>query len=250
MAMKSGLTQLVLRAQAGDVEAGESLLQTLAPTAKAFARVQCAPAVDGDDVAQEALLLAHENLAALKHPEAISSWLWMLTRTACSRLRRAKPVRTTDVDDLSESVEDVTVGPEEVAILQERARAVRAAVMELPEDERRVLMLRDFHGLAGKEAAERLGLTLAATKSRLHRARQRLRGDLTTRDHTDVDPQRDACFQLSLFLEGDLSTTACEELQQRLRANPAFEKECDAVREMIALCRDVSEPEASASSVN
>lgn len=241
--MESGLTQLVLRAQAGDREASESLLQTLTPTAKAFAHVQCAPAVDGDDVAQEALLLVHQNLEALKHPEAVSSWLWMLTRTACSRLRRRRPARTSDVEDLSDSVEDVDFGPEEVAILHERARAVRAAVMELPEDERRVLMLRDFHGVPGKEAAERLGLTLAATKSRLHRARQRLRGDLATRERTDVDPQRDACFQLSLFLEGDLSTTACDALKQRLRDDPQFVHECDAVREMIALCREVGWPE-------
>ncbi|MGA8893311.1 MAG: sigma factor-like helix-turn-helix DNA-binding protein, partial [Anaeromyxobacteraceae bacterium] len=55
------------------------------------------------------------------------------------------------------------------------ARALEAALAALPDESREVLLLRDVEGLSGEEAAEVLGITLAAMKSRLHRGRLELK---------------------------------------------------------------------------
>ena len=62
---------------------------------------------------------------------------------------------------------------------------LRWAVDQLPEDERQVVVLRDLEGLSGEEAAEVLGLSLAAMKSRLHRGRLHLMG-VARREATDA----------------------------------------------------------------
>lgn len=61
------------------------------------------------------------------------------------------------------------------------AERVAAAIAALPEDQRRVIVLRDMYGYSGKRVADSLGLSVPAMKSRLHRGRTSLRADLADR---------------------------------------------------------------------
>lgn len=67
-----------------------------------------------------------------------------------------------------------TDNPEAMAIAAERRNALTSALQSLSSGDREVLILRDIEGLNGPEAAEVLGITSRALKSRLHRARLRL----------------------------------------------------------------------------
>ncbi|MGB5681902.1 MAG: sigma factor-like helix-turn-helix DNA-binding protein, partial [Polyangiales bacterium] len=68
--------------------------------------------------------------------------------------------------------------PEAIAIASERKGALRRAMASLSAEDQEVLILRDLEGLRGSEAAEVLGISLRALKSRLHRARLRLAASL------------------------------------------------------------------------
>jgi RNA polymerase sigma-70 factor (ECF subfamily) len=71
-----------------------------------------------------------------------------------------------------------SVGPEEAALDREAQQLIERAISELPEEYRDVFVLSDVEGLANAEIGEMLGLSLPAVKSRLHRARQKLRDAL------------------------------------------------------------------------
>ncbi|KIF00381.1 RNA polymerase sigma24 factor, partial [Streptomyces sp. RSD-27] len=66
------------------------------------------------------------------------------------------------------------------ALRRLEAGRIAAAVAALPPDQRRVLIMRDVQGLGGRVVADALGLTAAAMKSRLHRARAAVRNTLLT----------------------------------------------------------------------
>jgi RNA polymerase sigma-70 factor (ECF subfamily) len=84
---------------------------------------------------------------------------------------------------MEESVELVQPGElQDVEVARQEIKALLwQAVAELPEEAREVYVLRDVEERSGEEVAERLGISLAAMKSRLHRARQALREKLDAR---------------------------------------------------------------------
>jgi RNA polymerase sigma-70 factor (ECF subfamily) len=67
------------------------------------------------------------------------------------------------------------VSPDEPVLAAEQATVIERAINELPEPFRDVYLLADVEGLANAEIGEMLGLSVAAVKSRLHRARMRMR---------------------------------------------------------------------------
>src|SRR5207253_1664096 len=71
-----------------------------------------------------------------------------------------------------------SISPEEAALDRETQQLIERAIAELPEEYRDVFVLSDVEGLPNAEIGEMLGLSLPAVKSRLHRARQKLRDAL------------------------------------------------------------------------
>jgi RNA polymerase sigma-70 factor (ECF subfamily) len=67
------------------------------------------------------------------------------------------------------------VTPDEVVLADEQRQLIESAMNKLPESYRDVYVLADVEGLPNQEIAELLGLSLAAVKSRLHRARLQMR---------------------------------------------------------------------------
>jgi RNA polymerase sigma-70 factor (ECF subfamily) len=73
-------------------------------------------------------------------------------------------------------------GPMEMVVRHETQDKVRAAVQRLPEGQREVLVLVFYHQLTGPEVAEVLGISEGTVKSRLHRAKETLKGLLSQED--------------------------------------------------------------------
>ncbi|MFE2106841.1 RNA polymerase sigma factor [Kitasatospora sp. NPDC059463] len=160
---------VVAAAQDGDVEAIAALVSGAHPHVQRFARSLCATPEDAEDAAQEALIILYRKIGMLRATGALASWMFRIVRNEC--LRRARLVvreRPESYDGLSRSVEDEVLGRLE-------AGRVAEAIAALPADQRRVLIMRDVQGLSGRMVADRLGLSTAAMKSRLHRARAAVR---------------------------------------------------------------------------
>ncbi|HSA49235.1 MAG TPA: RNA polymerase sigma factor [Yinghuangia sp.] len=160
---------LVRAAQGGDEAAITALVSDAHPHVQRFARSLCASPQDAEDAAQEALIILYRKIGMLRASGALASWMFRIVRNECMRrarlaLRRHEPVR----DGLAGSAEDDVLRRLEVERLV-------AAIAALPTDQRQVLIMRDVEGHPGRHVAAALGLSTAAMKSRLHRARSAVR---------------------------------------------------------------------------
>jgi RNA polymerase sigma factor (sigma-70 family) len=163
---------LVAAAQQGDQDAISALVSGSHPHVRRFAFSLCASPQDAEDAAQEALIILFRKIGTLRATGALASWMFQIVRHEC--LRRARAL-TRPAEPLGEPV--VGSAEDDVLVRLELER-VAAAVAALPPDQRQVLIMRDVQGLPGGVVARHLGLSTAAMKSRLHRARVAVRQDL------------------------------------------------------------------------
>jgi RNA polymerase sigma factor (sigma-70 family) len=163
--------QLVAAARGGHVESLTALVANTHPHVLRFAHTLCASPQDAEDAAQEALLILFRKVGTLRSITALSSWMFRIVRNEC--LRRLRRHGWDDLDGVG-AVES----PEDEVIRRLEAERVARAIAALPDVQRRVLILRDVQGYPGRAVADSLGLSLAAMKSQLHRARANVKATL------------------------------------------------------------------------
>ena len=144
---------------------------------------------DARDVVQDAFLNAFKNLDRFEGNSKLSTWLHRIAVNAALmklRTRKRKPEQPIDAllpafleDGHHEERFQSWEEPVDKALERAETRdLVRRQIDALPESYRTVLVLRDIEGLDTEETARMLGLSVNATKIRLHRARQALRAML------------------------------------------------------------------------
>ena len=168
-----GDAYLVASAQQGYVDAYELLVQRHSAMAYRVALRLTGNHHDAQDVAQEALIAAWENLAKFRAASSFSTWLYQIvTRRALNKVSRGR------ADSSVELLPDVVADPaEEPAQQAERNLAVDAvtdALSALPFSQRVVIVLHHFEGLPYAEVASVTGSTEPAVRSHLFRARRAL----------------------------------------------------------------------------
>lgn len=142
---------------------------------------------DAEDAAQEAFLKAFRNLANFRGDAKFSTWLISIAlNEARSRLRRRKNVKIESLDESSDEQGQISPAllrdwreiPSEALERKEIRLLLQHAVADLPTIYREVFLLRDVEELSVNESAEALGISVAAVKVRLHRARTMLQKKL------------------------------------------------------------------------
>ncbi|MET8862009.1 RNA polymerase sigma factor [Nonomuraea sp. NPDC004580] len=168
--------QLIEAAQAGDRQSITAVVDGAHAHVRRFAQRLCASPQDAEDAAQEALITLYLKIGTLRATGALASWMFRIVKNEC--LRRARLLFDRD----EEAGADAVTSAEDEVIRRLEAERVAQAIKELPDVQRRVLIMRDVLGHPGRRTAATLGLSNAAMKSHLHRARTRLRlslGDTT-----------------------------------------------------------------------
>lgn len=147
---------------------------------------------DTDDVMQEVLLRMHRGLPALDDPERLGPWMIAVARSAIADHGRRHARRRDIPVEEPEAVAPVVEERESSAPDPARALAgvLGAFVADLPAPYREVLELTELQGLTQREAAERLGLSLTAVKSRVARGRRQLRQSVEQCCHIALDARR------------------------------------------------------------
>lgn len=159
--------QLIKAAQGGDLESITAVVHGAHPHVRRFARQLCASSQDAEDAAQEALIVLYRKIGSLRASAALASWMFRIVRNEC--LRRGRRL-------LDRHEEAVPIASAEDEVLRRlEAERVAEAIRALPDIQRRVLIMRDVLGYPGRTVAESLGVSTAAMKSNLHRARTALR---------------------------------------------------------------------------
>lgn len=145
---------------------------------------------DLDDVSQEVFLQVLRNLPEFRGEASFPTWLYRVAVNAALTYRRKRAVREQHrvPDPLEDFLEDGShrvpvkrwmADPEEQALDREAHEVIEAAIARLPDIYRDVYVLSEVEELPNAEVAEMLGLSVAAVKSRLHRARLVMRTALS-----------------------------------------------------------------------
>jgi RNA polymerase sigma-70 factor (ECF subfamily) len=169
--------QLLLAAQAGDRAALERLLFRHRHGVYRYGLKVCRTTEDAEDAVQETLFAATRAIKAVRGGAgALTSWLFTIVRRECARLfERWRPGQRVEADVEVVDALDVALSVEDEVLARRRSELIACALAALDPIDREVLLLRDIQELTAPEAADRLGVSVDALKSRLHRARQRLR---------------------------------------------------------------------------
>ena len=163
--------KLIEAACGGDANAVEKLLVVCQPDLRRFARRACSTSEDAEDAVQIALWQLYRKIGALRTAATFASWLFRIIERECYRLFHAHD----KLQALDETLDGVL--RQEPLPLALRKDLV-TAIATLPEPYRKILIMRDVDELSAPEAAEQLGISPEAVKSRLHRARSMMREHL------------------------------------------------------------------------
>jgi RNA polymerase sigma-70 factor, ECF subfamily len=167
-----GDAYLVRRAQEGYVDAYADLVDRHGLLAYRVALRLLGNHQDAEDVAQEALVAAWQQLPGFKADSSFSTWLYrIVTRRALNRITRR---RVTESLDLLGDVCDAGDGPDQQTERNLTVDAVTDAVIALPPPQRIAIVLRHFEGLPLAEIADITGSTVPAVRSHLFRGRRTL----------------------------------------------------------------------------
>ncbi|WP_329500727.1 RNA polymerase sigma factor [Kitasatospora herbaricolor] len=178
--------RLIKAAQNGDVTSLTTVVMESQPHVRKFALSLCASPEDAEDAAQEALIILYRKIGTLRATGALASWMFRIVRNECLRQVRLLASRS---DGAAAGPEASAERSAEEAVLRRlEVERIAAAVAALPLDQRQVLIMRDVQGLPGKAVARALGLSDAAMKSRLHRARAAVRHALAATDRAPDQP--------------------------------------------------------------
>ena len=130
------------------------------------------------DVAQEALVTAYLQLPVLRDPRRFAAWLYQIAANlALMGLRRHRRLVSLDSPDLDD-LPALGPSPLETAEKLDQSQAIREALARLPETDRLAVVLHHLSGYSYEEIAGMLGISVSAVKTRIYRARKRLREEM------------------------------------------------------------------------
>ncbi len=157
----------------GDAQAAMALSARMTPRALGYAmRMLGGDRAEAEDVAQEAMLRLWKQAPQWRAGEArVTTWLYRVVANLCTdRLRKRRHV---DIDSVAEP-EDGRAPVSHRLMAEDRARALIAALAELPERQRQAVILRHIEGLANPEIAEILEISVEAVESLTARGKRAL----------------------------------------------------------------------------
>jgi RNA polymerase sigma-70 factor (ECF subfamily) len=174
---------LIAAAQQGHVDAFNELVLAYQHQVYNLAYRILGDPASASDAAQETFISAFQNIARFRGGSFRSYLLRIVSNRCYDELRRRKRRPATSFEDFGEEADEETnpalingrERPEEYAERQEMARVIQAGIETLPPDQRVALVLSDVQGLSYQEIAEATDASLGTVKSRLARARGKLR---------------------------------------------------------------------------
>ncbi len=175
--------RLVARLRQGDHAAFEEVVRQYESKVYSLARGLTRNEADAQDAVQDTFLSVFKNVKSFKGGSSLSTWIYRITvNAALMKMRRRRyDDRSVPIDEAMPTFDEdghrIATLPDwhpradEMLLNREMGGHLRQAIATLEADYRSVLIMRDQEGLTNEEVAAVLGLSLAAVKSRLHRAR-------------------------------------------------------------------------------
>jgi RNA polymerase sigma-70 factor (ECF subfamily) len=170
---------LTTRAQAGDERAFRRIYDRHAPGVYRFLRDQLGSDAAADEATQETFVRAHARLHAIRERDKLAPFLFGIARNVVLEQLRAKRRVADDADQALDAALDEAPSPEALLLGREADELFAEALARLSDERRGALLLLLDHGLTYDEIATVMDWSLAKTKVEIHRARQKLRAELS-----------------------------------------------------------------------
>lgn len=188
--MQPADTELANRSKQGDLEAFNTIVERYQRQVFNLSARILGNIASADDATQETFISAHRSMAKFRGG-SLRAWLLRIASNQCYDILRAskrRPADSLDQSLMNPSFRVPSTGDStEHQVLQgELAQEIQRGILTLPEDQRTVLVLIDVQGLSYDEAAEAAGVSIGTVKSRLSRARARVRDYL--KEHRELLP--------------------------------------------------------------
>ena len=161
----------------------ESVYLEFDASLRRFLRRKVSDPTTVDDVLQETYLRIHRHADSLREPGRLQGWVYQIARNALVDYYR----RHRDNVELPETLAMPDDGDDDNQAARELARSMRQMIDCLPAKYQQALILTEFEGLKQHELAEHLGLSLSGAKSRVQRAREKLKATLLDCCHVELD---------------------------------------------------------------
>ena len=196
--MKNTDAALIYRTLNGDDNAFAELVKKYQKQVHALVWRKIGDFHTAEELTQDVFLKAYQRLAKLKKPQSFASWLYVIAANDCSTWLRKKRLRTQPLEDTSGmQLEKATysgyvIAENERTSAEAQRDAVKKLLAKLQESERTVITLFYFAEMTCKEISEFLGVSANTIKSRLSRARHRLKKEepmiREALDHFQITP--------------------------------------------------------------
>jgi RNA polymerase sigma-70 factor (ECF subfamily) len=175
--------ELVRKAQNADERAFGVLVSRYESKVYSLALKMVRNPEDAEDVLQDTFLRAYRGIKLFRGHSTFSTWIYRITANSALMRLRKKQLPMVSIEDADEreapiNIADWTPGPVDQLLSKETRKVMQEAIDSLPPEFRQVFILRDVEELSNTEVAEILELSVAAVKSRLHRARLKVRNKL------------------------------------------------------------------------
>jgi RNA polymerase sigma-70 factor, ECF subfamily len=148
----------------------------------AFIRRRVEDLPTAEDLLQEVFVRIHTRMNTLEDGSRLEAWVYQIARHAILDHYRRRRETVPVPDEIVDASEPVEPDPAEAL-----AASLREMVEALPEPYREALLLTEFGGLSQAELAKRLGISFSGAKSRVQRARQKIKDDLLVCCHFELD---------------------------------------------------------------
>jgi RNA polymerase sigma-70 factor, ECF subfamily len=162
--------------------ASEQLWETFSVPLHRFIQQRVPDPHSAEDILQDVFLKIHTRIATLHQQDRIAAWIYQIARNAIADYYRAQRP-TTDLPESLALPDDLT----EDDVVQELLPCVAAMVNALPETYREALRLTEYEGLSQKALSERLAISFSGAKSRVQRARAKIKQQLLDCCHFQLD---------------------------------------------------------------
>ncbi|HET9199884.1 MAG TPA: sigma-70 family RNA polymerase sigma factor [Dehalococcoidia bacterium] len=184
------------------------------------------PAPIAEEAAQEAWARAYERINSLDRPQAFFAWLSTIARNYARDHHRATGSENLSLGDDHDWIPEPAPGPDTVVEQDEDRRLAARALQRLPDKQRAALLLRNLQGRSYVSIAGRLGLSVSATETLLHRARSNFQREYSSLQSGSDTPAL-ACYKMRSSLRA-LSSGALSDLR-RMRVIAHLES-CEGCR--------------------
>jgi RNA polymerase sigma-70 factor (ECF subfamily) len=188
----------------------EEIWETFHTPLRQFIRRRVANEAAAEDLLQDVFLKIHQHGETLREARRLESWIYQIARNSIidhyrSLRQPLERLSASEALDLPDELPDDD-------IVSELLPCVQAMVLALPDQDRQALILTEYQGLTQKELGERLGLSFSGAKSRVQRAREKLKQQLLACCHFELDrrghildyqPRCSCCEQSSCCDEGN-----------------------------------------------